>query len=270
MALPLSQSGQAPRTVAQPIITEAGEIALAHFFAEKEIVQKGRGNVVTNVDLLLEKHLVTRLRQEFPTFGFLTEESPAIAGDSNYTWIIDPLDGTRNYASGIPYFCISLALVQGEEVLLGLTYDPVRREHFWAEKGGGAFCNERRLAVARKPNLQASLIGFDMGYHDDRARESLETVLGFWPGIQSMRVMGSAALSLAYVAAGRLDLYFHGHLYPWDVACGLLLVTEAGGKITDRQGGPFTIHSSGAIAANEAVHADFLKRSQTAPSSRCG
>lgn len=263
--LPLARNGGKAVEVATRAILEAGEIATAHFQIQKEVTQKGRGNVVTDVDLLAEKTIVEYLQRQYPTHAILSEESHTSPDNSEYTWIIDPLDGTRNYASCLPHFSVTIALAQGDEVVLGLIFDPLRRELFRAEKGGGAFLNDRPISVSQKTSVQASVLGLDMGYDDERARRALQLLLALWPGMQSVRIMGSAALGLAYAACGRLDLYFHHLLFPWDLASGIVLVKEAGGVVTERDGGQITVHSKGAIAANSAVHADFLKLTRSHP-----
>jgi fructose-1,6-bisphosphatase/inositol monophosphatase family enzyme len=148
--------------------------------------------------------------------------------------------------------------VRGEEVLLGLTYDPIRRELFTSVKGSGAYLNGRQIWVGKAASLKESIAGLDMGYHDGRGKEALRLLTDLWPGMQSIRIMGSAALGLAYVASGRLDIYFHHNLYPWDITPGILLVQEAGGVITDRDGKPISTQTGALVAANAAVHKDFL------------
>lgn len=256
--MPLSRTGKSALQVATLAAEQAGRILAKYFHVHKQVKYKGRRNVVTDVDLLAERTIVTFLQQEFPEYSVLSEESRSITTDSNYTWIVDPLDGTNNYLFGIPFFSISLALTRKEEVLLGLVYDPVRRELFRAEKGKGAFLGARRLSVSRRADLQTSSIGCDMGYDEKEGRQILQTLSNLWPRLHSMRVMGSAALGLAYVACGRFDLYFHRCLFPWDLAGGILLVREAMGKVTDWEGEPADIHSTRVIAANESVHAEFL------------
>ena len=259
--LPLARSGQGAFEVANQAVREAGHVIMAHFHSEKRVSYKaGRSHIVTDVDVLAEEKIMALLQQEYPDFGIVTEESPNIVGDSSCTWIIDPIDGTRNYAYGIPHFCVALALVQKEEVLLGVIYDPVRDELFRGEKGKGAFLNDSPIAVSRMASLEAAVIGFDMGYDAEVGREMLAVASALWPGVQTVRVMGSAALGLAYAACGRLDLYFHLFLYPWDLAAGILIVGEAGGVITELDGTPVTIHSKRIIAANREVHEDFIRR----------
>lgn len=258
--LPLSRSGRWASEVASQAVREAGGVIMAHFKGEKHIEYKGRSDLVTDVDLLVEKGIVALLGREYPTFGILAEESEAIAGESGYTWIIDPLDGTRNYAYGIPHFCVSIALAEDEEVILGVIYDPLRDEFFGAEKGMGAFLDDAPIFVSTKTTVKGSLVGFDMGYDAERGREVLEVASALWPGIHSVRVMGSAALGLAYAACGRLDIYLHLSLSPWDLAAGMLLVEEAGGVVSEVDGKPAGIHSKRVIATSRAIHEDFMRR----------
>ena len=258
--MPLAQSGRGALEVATQAAREAGRLVMAHFQGEMRIEYKGRTDIVTDVDLLAEKAIISLLREEFPDFGIITEESEDIAGDLSYTWIIDPIDGTRNYAYGIPHFCVALALAQGEELLVGIIYDPLREELFRVEKGKGAFRNNSPISVSRKATVQDSLVGFDMGYDAERGQEMLEVASALWPGVQSVRVMGSAALGLAYAACARLDIYLHLSLYPWDLAAGMLLVEEAGGVVTEVDGKPASIHSKTVIATSGAIHQDFMRR----------
>jgi len=261
--LPLGGSGRGAYEVAVQAVREAGDIIMARFHGEKRISYKeGRSNIVTDVDVLAEGRITQILQQEYPHFGIMTEESDDIAGDLPYTWIIDPIDGTRNYAYGIPHFCVALALARGEELLLGISYDPVRRELFRAEKGRGAFLNDSPIAVSTRTSLGESLVGFDMSYDAEIGQEILGVASALWPGVVSVRVMGSAALGLAYVASGRLDMYFHLALYPWDLASGILLVSEAGGVVTELDGQPVGIQSKSIIAANRDIHQDFTGRSR--------
>lgn len=246
--------------IAIQVAKEAGEILLDHFHSDKRVMPKeGRSNVVSDVDLLTEKRMIELLQREYPSHGIVSEESKGIQGESSYTWILDPLDGTNNYVAGIPFFSTCVALVREQEILLGLVYDPIRGELFRAEKGRGAFLNDLPISVGQKTTVKTSIIGCDLGYSVEGGRRMLESILALWPGLHTARIMGSAALGLAYVASGRLDLYIHPGLYPWDVASGILLIREAGGKITDWEGKPATIHSPQVVAANNIVHKEFMK-----------
>ena len=258
--IPHSRSGLRALEVAVRAAKSSCETLRSHFHTEKRVELKGRGNIVTDVDLLAEGEMVALLRDEYPEFGILSEESEEIEGDSGYTWVIDPIDGTNNYTFGIPFFCVNVALVQGEEILLGVTYDPLRDELFTAERGGGAFLNGTPISVSKKGRVQDSFIGYDMGYDDGLGREILKVAGALWPNIYGLRVMGSAALGLAYTACGRLDLYFHRSLYPWDIASGVLLVREAGGRVVGWGGEDVGFRDKGLIASNEVIIRDFLGR----------
>ena len=259
MNLPTSASGRTAYQVAHQAVMEASQVLLGAFGDHKEVIYKGRGNVVTNVDHQAEERVIELLRREYPGFGILAEERGAIEGESEYIWVLDPLDGTRNYVSGVPIFSVNLGLAYHDEVVLAMTYDPLRKELFRACKGGGAFLNDSPICVSKQTSLQAAVLGSDMGYSDERGRHALEMVLHLWPGMQTMRIMGSAALGLAYAAAGRIDLYFHHTLAPWDLVSGLLLVQEAGGVITEGNGTPATYRSESIIVSNRDIHADFLR-----------
>ena len=257
--LPLSRSGKEALDVAAAAARKAGEILKAHFREERQVQYKGRANIVTDVDLRVEDSLKSLLQSEYPDHSILSEESEPISGDSGYAWILDPLDGTNNYSFGIPFFSTVIALTKGEDVMLGIVYDPLRDELFSAQKGKGALLNNHPISVSKKTTVQDSLIGLDLGYVDEKGKRVLDFITSLWPNMYAFRIMGSAALGMAYAACGRLDLYFHLLIYPWELACGQLLVTEAGGVMTDWEGRPLTIGESSIIASNKAVHADFLR-----------
>ncbi|PKB79661.1 MAG: hypothetical protein BZY88_12205 [SAR202 cluster bacterium Io17-Chloro-G9] len=246
-------------TVALEAAGLAGQIILDRFDTSLDIRFKGRADIVTDVDLAAEKAVLELLRDEFPYFGVLAEESAPIDSNSGYTWVVDPLDGTRNYAKGIPHFCTVVALAKGSDIIVGVTYDPVRQEYFVAEAGKGAFLNHTPINVTGTEDVSDAGICFDMGYVDEKAGLALDMLRNLWPGVQSLRLMGSAALGIAYAAAGRVDMYFHHALSPWDIASGLLLVREAGGIVVDRQGNTANLHTPSIIAANQTLVSNFLK-----------
>lgn len=257
--LPVSRNGKSALQVATEAAREAGEILKAHFRQQRQVKVKGRANIVTDADLQSEKALKSFLRAEFPAHSILSEESQAVSGNSSYKWILDPLDGTNNYSFGVPFFSVVIALTRGKDVLLGIVYDPMRDEMFSAQKGEGACFNDSPIHVTIKKTVKDSLVGLDLGYVDEKGKSSLEFIASLWPRMYAYRIMGSAALSMAYTACGRLDLYFHLLLYPWELACGSLLVSEAGGVVTDLDGKPLKKWESSVIATNKPVHADFLK-----------
>ena len=256
--MPLSRSGRTPLEVATYAAQEAGEVLVAHFASKKMIKHKSRGNLVTEVDTLSEELIVNLLKDEYPDHRVLSEETNAATPVSGYTWIVDPLDGTNNYVFGIPNFCVNIALVHNDDILLGITYDPFKRELFYAEKGRGAYLNNSLVQVTRINLLKDSLVGFDMGYHDEQGKKMLSIANKLWGQVHCIRMMGSSALGLAYVACGRMSLYFHRHIYPWDIASGLLLVREAGGMVVDWQGNKAKFHMKEIIASNELLCQQFL------------
>lgn len=257
--LPVGVSGRTALDIASDAARTAGDLVVGNFHSEKEVTFKGRNDVVTNVDVASETIILDLLRKEYPDFGVLAEESDEILTESSFSWIVDPIDGTRNYASGIPHFCIVVALQCEGEMVLGVTYDPVRKEMFYAESGKGAFLNGDRVYVSNKKRLEQCVIGFDLGYVDDKGAMALDLVRSLWPNMQAIRVTGSSALGLAYAACGRFDIYFHHHLYPWDIASGLVLVKEGGGLVVDKKGNETTVKNSSVIGSSKRLIAEFLE-----------
>ena len=260
--VPGSASGKPALTVAVGAARAAGDVILNRFHTPKEINFKGRANVVTDVDLLAESAALQLLRDEYPDFSILSEESAPLETGSPYTWVLDPLDGSRNYASGIPHVSVVVALAMDGEVVLGVTYDPMRDELFTAERGKGAYLNGSPISVSPRKAMPECLLGFDMGYVDEKAVLALDMVKALWPGMQSIRIMGSSALGLAYAACGRVDIYFHHHLAPWDIASGLLLISEAGGAVVDRRGEPASLESASVIASSPHLVDHFLSATE--------
>ena len=258
--LPSAKSGRNAIEVAIAAAKEAGQIILDNFGSERQVSHKSKGNLVTDVDLLSEKVILELLQNEYSEFGVLSEESNSSAPLADYSWIVDPLDGTNNYTFGIPFFCVNIALVKGEDILLGITYDPVRDELFHARKGQGAYLNDSPVQVAKENSLQASLVGLDLGYSHERGMEMLQIVNRLWGQVHCLRLVGSSSLGLAYVACGRVNLYFHRYLFPWDIASGILLVREAGGEVIDWRGEPANFRAIELIASNDQLAQEFLAR----------
>jgi len=258
--IPLSKSRENAFEVARQAAMDAGTIIMSRFSRCKDISFKdeGRNNIVTDVDILVEKKISDCLLAEYPDFGVISEESKEIKGIAPYKWIVDPLDGTRNYAYGIPHFCVSIALAQGEDVVLGLIYDPVRDELFHAEKGNGAYLNSESIYVTKRSHLREALISCDMGYNPENSRKYLDIYSNLWSNVTTTRLMGSAALGLAYTACARLDLYFHVSLYPWDIAAGILLVREAGGVARRLDGQLASYNYKDILVSNKRIADEFF------------
>jgi len=229
-SLPISVQGKSAFLVARHAAVEAGKILRQRFGLYNAIEVKGRRNLVTEADLLSEKTILKIITAAFPEHGIMSEEAGNRREGSEYTWIIDPLDGTNNFHFGMPLFCVNIALARRNEVLLGITFDPMRNETFRVVKGKYAYLNNKRLSVADVAGLEGAAVGVDLGYDAERSNDLLETAIRLWPKIHCMRLIGSSSLGMAYVAAGRLSLYFHRSLYPWDSASGLLRWTPLVGQ----------------------------------------
>ena len=239
---------------ARGLVRDFGEIE------NLQVSKKGPADFVTTADKKAEEVLVAGLTKARPRFGFLLEEGGKIEGaDTSNRWIIDPLDGTTNFLHGIPHFSISIALERDGEPVAGVIYEPITDQMFWAEKGQGAYLNGRRIRVSARRRLEESLfatgIPFAGKQDHDRFLSQLKAVMAVSAGV---RRFGSAALDLAYVAAGRYEGFWEFGLHPWDIAAGIVLVREAGGFVTDIGGGGM-MESGEILAANDSLHGPLLK-----------
>jgi myo-inositol-1(or 4)-monophosphatase len=240
---------------AKGLIRDFGEVE------QLQVSVKGPGEFVTNADLKAEKILRAELAKARPGYGFLLEEGGAVRGsDEHHRWIIDPLDGTTNFLHGIPQWAISIALERDGEIVAGLVYEPLRDEAFWAEKGVGAYVNDRRLRVSARRQLGDAVIGTGIPFRERGDHPVyLKTLAAVMAATSGVRRPGSAALDLAYVAAGRFEGFWEFALQPWDIAAGILLVREAGGYVTDVEGGHDVLKSGNVLAANDQLHAPLAK-----------
>jgi myo-inositol-1(or 4)-monophosphatase len=232
-------------------------------FGEVERLQvslKGPAHFVSAADRRAEEILRGELGRARPGYGFLGEEGGAVAGtDKTHTWIVDPLDGTTNFLHGIPQFAISIALERDGVVVAGLVYNPANDELFLAERGRGAFLNAERLRVAARSRLALAVVGCGLPHAGKgEAEQILQDVAAVQDKVAGLRRFGAAALDLAWVAAGRLDGYWERGLSPWDMAAGLLLVREAGGFVTDLDGGDAMFTKGNIVAANATIHRQLL------------
>lgn len=265
MNLPSSSDGETAFEIALRCADEAADIMRASLGRVAIAGVKGRGNVVTEADFAIERMVREQLRAAFPEHAIMSEETGADERSDGWMWVVDPLDGTKNFSRGIPHFCFSIALCYAAEPVLALIRHPLLDETFSAVKGGGATLNGAPMRVSDVESVREAMVAIDLGYHDGRAGLQIDLARHLWPGMQALRVYGSAALGLAFVAAGRWDVFAHMDLQPWDSAAGLLLVHEAGGVTTERDGSPATVFSSGVVAGTPGVHADFMRLSAGQP-----
>lgn len=261
MELPISSSGATARQVANRCAEAAGEVIRRGFGATALAGIKGRGNVVTETDFAAERATMDILKAEYPDHAILSEESAATTRSDGWMWVVDPLDGTKNFSRAIPHFGYNLALCFNSQPVLGITTHPLLRDVFVAELGQGCTLNGSAVTVSDSDSIADSVVAIDMGYDAERGRFQLALAQHLWPGMQSLRTSGSAALGFAFVAAGKWDIYVHSDLQPWDIAPGLIIVQEAGGEVRDRTGAQATLFSREAVAANAAVSADFRLKS---------
>lgn len=237
------------------IITTTGDQIYRSAGGKKNIRYKGEIDLVTGFDRRAQQTLVKALRRRYPDIGVLSEERISIPSVGSARWIIDPLDGTTNFAHDLPIWCLAIALEENRRVTLGVVYDPTRRELFWAIRGRGAYLNGRRINVSHTRRLDRSLLVTGFPYDIRRSQvNNLEYFCRFARRAQAVRRLGSAALDLCYTACGRFDGYWELKLSPWDQAAGSLIVQEAGGKITDFSGNPFDYYGHEVLASNGFIH----------------
>ena len=238
----------------------AGGAVLLDWAGRFSVREKGRADLVTEADLASQEIVRERLLSAFPLHGFLGEENSSIPSrDAGYRWIVDPLDGTTNYVHGIPNYCVSIALEQEGRLVVGAVFDPVGEECFTAAAGQGAWLNGQPLRVSELTQLDQAVVAMslppDIERDDVELRQFLEVVVK----AQSMRRMGSSALNLCYVAAGRFDAYWSSSTKVWDIAAGVLMVREAGGLVISPEGGELDLHRPRFVAASSQPLADELR-----------
>jgi myo-inositol-1(or 4)-monophosphatase len=247
-------------------VLRAGAIQKARLGQQIEVRHKGTIDIVTEVDRACEDAIVSALRERFPEHDIVTEETDLGRTGSRFVWFTDPLDGTTNYAHGYPFFCSSVALTVGGEVVAGAVFDPVKDELFTAERGGGSYVNGRRLRVSSSTELLQSLLvtGFPYDVQDD-LEGKLRLFSRFMGEAQAVRRDGAAALDLCYVAAGRYDGFWEERLQPWDMMAGKLIAEEAGGRVSRFDGSPLGVSADELLATNGPLHEPMMAVLREAP-----
>lgn len=238
----------------------AGEILVEKLESGFTIEHKGSIDLVTDADKAAEEYIVAQIKKHFPSHSIRAEEGSNVEESDEFIWFIDPIDGTTNFAHGFPYFATSLGLIKGNEAVLGVVYNPMTKEMFAAEKGRGAFLNDKRIKVSHEKKLQRSLLATGFAYdvataRRDNLKEYEETV----KTTQGVRVLGAAALDLCQVAAGRIEAFWELDLQPWDIAAGSVIVTEAGGKVASCSDGQFNPQGHEVLATNGLIHDELLE-----------
>jgi len=246
--------------VAQEAAFAAGKRLKSTLGHVNHISKKGDIDLVTEADLEAETLILGIIRRHFPEDGLLSEEAGGRKEDSRRVWLIDPLDGTTNFAHGFPLFAVSIALETDGEVVLGVVYNPYMEECFQAVKGSGAYLNQERIQVSHTRGLQGALLGTGFPYDiQERPQRVLELFRRMILVAQGVRRPGSAAIDLCYLAAGRLDGFWEEGLNPWDTAAGMVIVKEAGGRVTTYEDRPFSPYEKSIVAANPFIHEKMIK-----------
>jgi myo-inositol-1(or 4)-monophosphatase len=243
---------------------DAGAILNNRLGRALQVSNKGDIDLVTEADLASEKLIIERINSHYPRHAILAEESGAsedelASGKSDWKWIIDPLDGTTNYAHGYPCFCVSIALEHAGAIEVAVIYDPMRDEMFAAERGQGATLNDRRIRVSTVDDLNSAMLCTGFPYNVRERPNFVSHFANFTMEAQAVRRDGSAAIDLAYIACGRFDGFWEDGLKPWDVAAGVLLIEEAGGRVSDFTGSALDIYSPKVLASNGLVHDAMMR-----------
>lgn len=240
-----------------PVVRDAGAFIKSQFgkVVAAAIETKSRNSLVSYVDKEAERMLVRGLGALIPGSSFITEEGTVAQGSSEWTWIIDPLDGTTNFLQQIPFYSVSVGLRHGDILVIGVVYSVEQDEMFWASKGGGAWCNGQLIRVSGQTDVTAAVVATGFPYASRDLLPRLTAIFEYFLShAQGIRRLGSAAIDLAYVACGRFDVYYETTLNPWDIAGGILLVEEAGGIVSDFNGGRTMLRSGQVIAASPGIH----------------
>ncbi len=246
--------------IAKKACVESGKYAKSRKNKIRRVSFKGEINLVTDVDKSCQDKIVRIIRNNFPSHNILSEENYETKKDSDYKWVIDPLDGTTNFAHGLPIYSTSIALEKNGDIIAGAVYNPELDELFYACRNKGSFLNNKRIRVSKIRSVKKSLLVTGFAYNiKKKAGDNIGNFETFLKKAQAVRRLGSAALDLCYVASGRFDGFWELGLHPWDSAAGLLIIEEAGGKVTKFDNSPYSIYDKEILATNSSIHPDMVK-----------
>lgn len=237
---------------------QAGRSIVERYPGKVKLTVKGYRDLVTDADIAAEEIIIDLIQARFPDHAILSEEAGGNGVSSGYTWVVDPLDGTTNYVHHHPVFAVSIGVLKDGIPLMGVIHDPLRNQTFVAHRGGGARLNDVPLHVSRVANFGNAMLGLDWGHSNEVREQILFYLHQIAPHCGTLRVLGSAALAMAYVAAGWLDAYFHVGLKPWDTASGMLIISEAGGRCSTPDGKPYCLNLPGFLGTNNLIHNELL------------
>ena len=248
------------QNIAQKAAEEAGKILLSYYGKLYKISKKENAGIVTEADKAAEEKIITLIKEHFPDHSILAEESGLHEHASPYKWLIDPLDGTTNFSRQIPFFCVSIGVEQNKELITAAIFDPIHKELFTAQKGKGAFCNGKKISVSKISQWEETLFITGFAYQKDMIlKQELARLEPFLQKSHGIRRTGSAAWDLCQVACGHFDGFWEKYLKPWDVAAGMLIVQEAGGKVTRYDGNTATVYDHEIVASNGLIHDRMIR-----------
>jgi myo-inositol-1(or 4)-monophosphatase len=242
---------------------QAGAYLLSQAGKELLVEHKGRIDLVTHADKTSQEMIIKTIEKKFPNHAIIAEEGYDKRGKEGFAWYIDPIDGTTNFVHGVPMFCVSIALYKEAVPLIGVCYNPATQEIFHAEKGKGSFLNGKRIQVSATGNLIDALVATGFPYKRENMKKIINCFFNVLSRVQGIRRFGSAALDLCCVACGRFDAFWEMELKPWDMAAGVLILEEAGGRITGMEGTGFDLNSGNIAASNKIIHNNFLQLLKT-------
>jgi len=238
----------------------AGKVLGDNFLSKKNMSLKDKSSIVTEMDLKAEKIILDMIKSNFPDHDILSEEAGLIGDNTaKYTWVIDPIDGTTNYYYGMNPYRVGICLLEDKRPILNVLYNPTKDELYVAQKGEGAFLNDKKITVSGNTDLNNSVIMTHLSSRKEARTKTLSVLDNIFSKSMHMRLFGSSLASLSYIANGKFDVYFSVSLKPWDILPGALLIEEAGGKVTDIKGGEITYESTSVVATNGKVHDQILK-----------
>ncbi len=248
------------KKVAISAAKEAGKLLNTNFQEEKIMSFKGKSDIVTEIDIKSEKIILDFIKLHFPNHTILSEEVGFIGNNnSKYMWVVDPIDGTMNYYHGMNPYRVGICLLEDKKPILNVLYNPTKNEMYVAQKGGGAFLNDKKITVSDNADLKNSVVMFHLSSKEEPRIRTMAVLEKVFQASMQVRMYGSSLSQMSYVASGKFDVYFNVSLKPWDILPGALLVEEAGGKVTDIKGGEITHESTSVIATNGKVHDQMLK-----------
>jgi len=247
------------KRIAIEAVKEAGKLVINHMGRIKNFKLKAKSDIVTDVDIKSEKILIKKINENFPDHSIMSEEQGSVSVDSEYTWVMDPIDGTINYYHAVPLFGIGLCLLKNGKPIISAVYDPIKDELYFAEKGKGATLNNEKITVTDRSELKNCVVMTHLSSNKQARLRTINKLDIIFCRTMHLRILGCSVVAMNYIASGRFDIFFNVKTSPWDILPGSLLIEEAGGRVTDIEGNEITIDSTSVLATNGKVHKKMLR-----------